>query len=141
MVGVGGLFKGFCVAAETLSRKPETIELTDCSNFVAGVAVHYRVRADQGKTILVLVDVMDGYLPTVGVVAQFTFGAIFASMQIGMAVLALVGGVGELQIGMAVTTRDSSVTPTKRKPGARMIKFDFVLDHFPVRGRVAGCAG
>lgn len=57
------------MTADALRRKTESIELPNRSNFVAGIAIHHRVRANQGKTILVLIDAVDRYLPAIGVVA------------------------------------------------------------------------
>ena len=57
------------MTADALRRKTETIELSNRPNFVAGIAIHDRVRANQGKTILVLINVVDRYLPAIGVVA------------------------------------------------------------------------
>jgi hypothetical protein len=98
------------------------------------------VRADQRKSILVFVDVMDRYLPTITVVAQFAFCAVFAPMQIGVAVLAFVRRIGEFEIGMAVAACDSCVASAKRKACARMVKLDLALDHLPIRGGMAGGA-
>ena len=56
--GVGGL-ESFRVAAVALGRESEPVELSDRSHFVAGIAVHHRVCANQRETILVLIDVMD----------------------------------------------------------------------------------
>ena len=49
-----------------------------------------------------LIDVVNGNLPTVGVVAEFTLRPILAAMQIGVAVLALYRGVAEVKILVAV---------------------------------------
>ena len=83
-----GLAVHVLVAADTLGREPEAIELPDCSYFVTSVTIHGCVSADQGKTILVLIDVVGGNLPAIGVMAEFTLGAVFAAMQIGVTVLA-----------------------------------------------------
>src|SRR5580704_1642459 len=100
---VGG-FRCFCVATEAFGRKAEAVELSDGPHFVAGIAVHHRVRANERKTILVLVDVMDRYLPAVCVVAQLTLRAVLAPMEISMTVLALVRSISEFQIPVAVAT-------------------------------------
>jgi hypothetical protein len=47
------------------------------------------VSADQRESILMLIDVVNGNLPTIGVVAEFTLRAVLAAMKIGVAVLAL----------------------------------------------------
>lgn len=56
-----------------------------------------------------------------------------------MAVLAFIGGIGEFQIGMAIATCHSGVTPAKREPGLGMIEFDLALNDLPVsRGMTRG---
>ena len=62
-------------------------------------------------------------------------------MKVGVAVLALVGGVGEIQIGVAIAAGHRGVPSAKRETGLRMIELDLVLDDFPVRDGVARIAG
>jgi len=56
------------MATYALRRQAESIELPDSSYFVTGVAVHNRMRANEWKPVLMLVDVMNRDLPAVGVV-------------------------------------------------------------------------
>lgn len=69
MIGRDGFVKGFLVTTDALGRKTETIELSDGSHFVAGIAVDHGMCANERETILVLIDAVDGYLPAIGVVA------------------------------------------------------------------------
>ncbi len=140
MIGRSRFCKCLRMAAEAFGRKSESVELANGSNLVAGIAVHHRVRPDQWEPVLVFVDVVDGDLPAVVVVAQFALGAILASMQIGVAVLALVRGVGEFQIGVAVTACHGSMAPAQGEAGARVIESDPGLNNFPIRRRMAGNA-
>jgi len=127
------------MTADALRRKTEAIELANRSRFVTGIAIHHGVRANQGKTILVLINVVDRYLPAIGVVAQLALRSVLAAMQVGMAVLALVGGVRELQVGMAIATCHSGVTSAKREAGFGMIELDLALNNLPVsRGMTRG---
>jgi hypothetical protein len=141
MIRAFGCIEGFRVAAVALGGKPKAIELPNRPHLVARIAVHHRVRANQRKTILVLVDVMNRHLPSIGVVAQFAFGAVLATMQIGMTVLAFVGSIGELQIRVAVPACHSHMASLQSETGLRMIELDAVLDHLPIRGCVAVDAG
>ena len=140
MIRSGGCFKVFCVATEAFGRKAEAVELPDGPHFVAGIAVHHCVRADERKTILVLVDVMDRYLPAVCVVAQLALRAVLAPMQIGMTVLTLVRSISEFQIRVAVAACDHRVASPQGKPRLCMVEFDLVRDYLPVRRGVAGDA-
>jgi len=64
-----GLFEILGMAAVTIGGEPEAIELPHRPRLVAGIAVHHGMGPDQGKPVLVFVDVVDGDLPTIGVVA------------------------------------------------------------------------
>ena len=140
MIGREGLVKGFLVAADALGGKTEAIELSNSSHFVAGIAINHCVRANQGETVLVLIDAMNGYLPTVGVVAQFAFRAILAAMQVGMAVLALIGSICKLQIGVAIPACDDCMASAQRKAGSCVIEFDLALNYLPICRGVTGGA-
>ena len=87
------------------------------------------------------VDVVDRDLPAIGVVTEFALGAVFAAMQVGVAVLALVGGVGKFQIRVAVAASHGGMASTQRKAGLRVIEPDFAGNHLPVDGRVTCVAG
>jgi len=88
VIGICGFAKCTQVAARAFGRESEAIELADRTNLVTGVAVHNSVRSDQGKSILMFIDVVNGDLPAVGVVAKFALRAVLAPMQIRMTVLA-----------------------------------------------------
>ena len=115
--------------------------IRDSPHLVAGIAVHYRVRADQRKTILVLVDVMNRDLPAICVVAQFALGAVLAPMQIRMAILAFVWGIGEFQICVAVAAGHHGVASSQGKARLGMVELDLVRDYLPSLRGVAGNAG
>jgi hypothetical protein len=91
---------------------------------------------DQRKSILMLIDVVNGNLPTIGVVAEVTLGAILAAMQIGVAVLALDGGVAEIEVLVAVGALHSGVPATQRKLGFRMVEFKFGAQRLPALSAV-----
>ena len=88
MIGIRGFSKCAQVATHAFGRESEAIELADRTNLVTGVAVHNSVRSDQGKSILMFIDVVNGDLPAVGIVAKFALRAVLAPMQIRMTVLA-----------------------------------------------------
>ena len=134
------LIESLGMAVVAIGGESEAIELPYRSHLVAGIAVHHGMGPDQGKAVLVLVDVVDGDLPAIGVVAQLALGAILAAMQIGMAILALVGSVGEIEIGVTVTAGDRGMPAAERKSRLGVIEFDLALDDLPVRGGVAGNA-
>lgn len=89
------------MAAHTLRRQCLPVELSDGPRFVARVTIHNRVRADEREAILMLVDVVHRHHPAVDVVTQIALRTIFASMNVGMAVLALLAGVCEDRVDVA----------------------------------------
>lgn len=136
MAGGRGLAKGGYVTAHAFGGEPEAVELANRADLVAGVAVNGRMSADQRKSILMLIDVVNGNLPPIGVVAEVTLGAILAAMQIGVAVLALDGGVAEIEILVAVDALHFRVPATQRKLGFRMVEFKFGAQRLPALSAV-----
>ncbi len=136
MAGGSGFAKGGYVTAHAFGGEPEAVELTNRADLVAGVAVDGRMSTDQRKSILMLIDVVNGNLPTIGVVAEATLGAILAAMQIGVATLAFDGGVAEIEILMAIDALHFRVPATQRKLGSRMVEFEFGAQRLPVLSAV-----
>jgi hypothetical protein len=77
------------VTTHAFGGEPEAVELSDRADLVTGIAVYGCMSADQRESILVLINVVYGNLPAVGVMAELTLRAILAAMQICVAVLAL----------------------------------------------------
>jgi len=119
------------MAARAFGRKPKAIELADCTNLVAGVAVDGSVSSDQGKSILMFIDVMNGNLPAIGIVAECALRAVFAPMQICMAVLALYGCAAENEILVALGTLHLCVSATQGKLSPRVVEFDLGAQRLP----------
>ena len=122
MVGSRGFAKGGEMATHTFGGEAKAIELPDCADFVAGVAIHSGVGSDQGKTILMFVDVVNGDLPAIRIVAELALGAVFAAMQIGVAILTLQWSVAENKVLVAISTLNFCVPAAQRKAGFRMIE-------------------
>jgi hypothetical protein len=83
------------VATRALGRQSLPIERTHRPHFVAGIAIHHRVRPNQREAILVLINVVNGDLPPGIAMACIALRRIFASMNIRVAVLALVDRLRE----------------------------------------------
>ena len=141
MAGGSGLAKGGYVTTHAFGGEPEAVELSDRADLVAGVAVYGRMSTDQRKSILMLIDVVNGNLPTIGVVAEVTLGAILAPMQIGVAVLALDRGVAEIEILVAIDALHFCVPATQRELSLRMVEFEFGAQRPPALSVVTLLAG
>jgi hypothetical protein len=113
------------VTAHAFGGESEAVKLADRADPVAGVAVYGCMSADQRESILMLIDAVNGNLPAVGVVAEFTLRAILAAMQIGVAVLALYRGVAEIKILVAIDTLHFRVPAMQGKLSFRMVEFEF----------------
>jgi hypothetical protein len=60
-------------------------------------------------------------------------------MEVGVAVLALIGSIGKFQVGMTIAACDGGVSSSERKAGPGVVELDFVLDYLPVgRGVASG---
>lgn len=92
--------------------------------------------ADQRKAVLVPIDVVNGNLPAVWVVAEFALCSILAAMKISVAILTLVRDVAEIKISVAIHALHYRVTPTQREPGLRMFEFEFGPDWLPALSAV-----
>jgi len=88
VIGICGFAKCTQVAARAFGRESEAIELADRTNLVAGIAVDSSVRSNQGKSILMFINVVNGDLPAIGIVAKAALRAVLAAMQIRVAILA-----------------------------------------------------
>lgn len=131
MIGVPRFAEGVQVATHTLRRKPEPVELPDSANFMARVTIHHRMRADQRKSILVLVDVVDRDLPAIWVMAQFALRPILSAMKICMAVLTLFWHMAEYEVGMTIHALYLRVPSVQRKIGSRMLELHSCSQRLP----------
>ena len=120
---------GFCfleivhVATGALGRQPLPVERTYRPHLVAGIAIHHRVRPNQREAILMLIDfVANGNLPPGIPMACIALRSIFASMNIGVAVLALVDRLREYEIAVTIHAADFRVHPAQRKSRLAMLK-------------------
>jgi len=102
MVRIIRLAEDIHVATHAFRGKAKAIELPDRADFVAGIAIDHGMGANQREAILVLIDVVNGDLPAIRVVAEFAFRAVLAAMKIRVTVLTLIRGIAELQVGVAV---------------------------------------
>jgi len=129
--------RGFCsleivhVAAGALGRQSLPVERTHCPHLVAGIAIHHRVRPNQREAILMLIDVVNGNLPSGIAMACIALRRILPSMNVRVAVLALVDRLREYEIGVAIHAADFRVQPAERKSRLAMIKLRHRANRLP----------
>ncbi len=92
------------VAGRALGRK--ALELAHGSAFVAGLALDGGMSADQGETVLVLLDGGKIDLPTFDGVALLAIGAQFSSVDVGVAIGAILSYIGKDPLQVALRASD-----------------------------------
>lgn len=102
MIRGSRLLKRFQMATDAVGGQALPIELSDCSHFVARVAIHHGVSPDQRKAVLMLVDIVNGDLPAIHPVTQVALSTVLAAMKVGVAVLTLLSDIAEHGIDVAL---------------------------------------
>lgn len=141
MVGIARFSERAHMATHALGRKSEAIELPYRANFMARITIHHGMRADQGKSILVLIDVVNRYLPAICVMAQLAFRPIFSAMEIRVAVLTFFWHVAKYQIRVTIDALYFRVSAAQRESRLRVLEFHFRPQRLPPLLRVTLLAG
>jgi hypothetical protein len=89
---------------------------------MARITIHHCVRSYQGKTVLMLVDVVHRNCPAVGRVTQVALSAVFPPVDVSMTVLTLLTGVRENWVNVTLLASDFRVHSAQRKWSLRMIE-------------------
>jgi hypothetical protein len=97
--------------------------------------------ADERKTILMLIDVVNRYLPAICVVAQFAFRAILPAMQVRMAVLTFFWHVAEVEVGVTINALYYRVATAQREPRLGVLELHFLPQRLPSLLRVTLLTG
>lgn len=124
-----------------ITRGGEAYELSAGRSLVARLAGERGVRPDQGKAVLVLLNVLDGNLPSFHGVARFTLGAHLAAMNIGMAVSAFLSNVSEYKFRVTLCATNLGMHPAQRVRRLVVIEVRYGPDRLPVDAGMAGLAG
>jgi len=128
------------VAAGAIGRQALPVKLSYRAYAVAGVTVSYRMCADQRKSVLMLIDGVDGNLPPVDPVTNVALRAVFPAMNVGVAVLALTANIGENRIHVTFLTRHLHVHTAQGVTGLAVVKLRIAANRSPRCCRVAPLA-
>jgi hypothetical protein len=120
-----------------IALRGQALKLSGGRSFVAGGTIQRCVGAHQGKTVLVLVDLLRGNLPALYAVALLTTGAELTLVDIRVAIGALVTYIRKYRFDVALGAGDSLMQPTQRVPGLIVVKFRRVSDRLPSAKGVA----
>ena len=98
-------------------------ELARGRAFVAGVAGHCGVGADQRKAVLMVADGGERHLPALHGVARFTLRPKLAPVNIGVAITAPGADVRENQTDVALRATHPRMESPQRVTGLAVVKF------------------
>lgn len=111
------------------------------SSLVARIAIHRRVRAGQGKAIVVLLHFPNGNLPSANGMALLAVCSQLALVDVGMAILAPLSHAGEYGPDVTLGAGDGLVHTSQRIFGLVVVEFGNGANRSPRIGCVAILAG
>jgi hypothetical protein len=123
------------------ARSRQALILSHGSVLVTLLAFHHRMRPEQWKPVEVLFDRLNRYIPTQDGVALGAVGAELTSMNISMAVRAVLAHIGEDRLYVALRAVHFFVHAAKGISRGVVIEFRDGADRAPTRARVAILAG
>src|SRR3982074_2447447 len=109
------------MAGNAFGRK--TLELTNCRAFVTVLALHRGVSAEKRKAILVILNLLNGIVPTKNGVAPRAVRAHFPLVNIGVAILTILAHICEDRFYVALRALNFLVHAAQRI--ARFIVVEF----------------
>lgn len=124
-----------CVARIAIGRKP--LELAHRRSLVAGSALHQRMSANQGESVVMVLDRLKRYLPALDCMALLAIRSELATMQVRVAVGALSAYVLEDETCMALPTAHVDMHSTQRITRLIVIELRHAADRLPVGECVA----
>src|SRR5690242_16504695 len=110
MVGVGCLLEIACVAGIALRR--DSLGLADGCARVTVVALQGSVGADQRESVLVVLNVLNGDVPTLDGVALLATGAHLPAVNVSVTIRTLISDIRKNWLGVALGTGHALVHPT-----------------------------
>ena len=139
VTGDGGFLVILRMARITLSG--ESLKLSHRSSLVAGITIQSSVRADQRKTVLMIVDLLYGNLPALHRMALLTRSAKLALVNVRVTVGAFRSYVGENWLDVTLRASHSFVHAAQRETSLVVIKLRNIPDGLPSAQSMAVLAG
>jgi len=115
--------------------------LANCRALVASGAIERCVRSEQWKTILVLLDLLDGDLPSLDRVALLAGCPELTLVNVRVTVRASLAHIAEHGFGVALRTSHTLVHPAQREASLIVVEFRDRPDRFPAADGMAVLAG
>ena len=139
MVRIRGLIKIREMAGNAFGGK--TLELTHCRALVAVLALHRGVCAEKRKAILVILNLLNGIVPTKNRVALRAVRPHFPLVNISVAILTVLAHVCKYRFYVALRALNFLVHAAQWIPCFIVIKFRDGADGAPASSGVAVLAG
>lgn len=117
------------------------LELAIRRALVASLAIDRGVRSSQGKTIIVLLNVLNGNLPSTHRMTLLAIRSKLALVNVGVAILATLAHVRKDRLAVALRASHRCMHAAKRIPGLVVIEFRHGTNRFPRAGGVAVLTG
>jgi len=124
-----------------IALRLQSLELSCRGAPMTGGAVQRRVRAQQGKSVEVILNGLNGHFPAGHGVALLAIRPHLAPMNIRVAVRASCADVGEHGLGMALRASHTLVHSAERVTSRLMIELGNTTDGFPACRGVTVLAG
>lgn len=131
MIRRRGLLKGLQVTTDALIGEALTVKFPDGSGPMTGVAIHGGMSANQRKAVLMLVDRMHRYLPSVDAMADITLAAVFVAVDVDVTILALPAGVSQNRIRVAIAAWNLHVHAAQRELRVAVVEFGVAPRRLP----------
>ena len=136
MVGICGLLELRLMARDAGSGK--TCKLAGSSPLMTCITGQCRMRPNQGKSVLMLLDIFNRDLPAFNGVTFFAFRPHLSAMDIGVAVGARVPDIGEHQLRMTLRAGTyGCVHAAQRVSGFAVIEVRYRANRLPTHTSVA----
>ncbi len=124
-----------------IALRRHRLEAAIGSAFVTGVAVDGRMSSGQRKTIRMLLDLLDGNLPSADRVALLAIGAQLALVNVGVAILTALAHAGENHLDVTLCAGYRGVHTAQGIPRLVMVELGNRADRPPAVCGVAVLAG
>jgi len=135
VVGIGGFLKIRQVARHACGRKPQ--EIAGGGVLMALIAFHDCMRAEQRKSIEVLLNRLSGHLPAENCMALSAVASELTTVHVRVAIRAVLAHIGEDRLDVALRAGDFLVQPAERIARGVVIEFGNRPDRAPTRVGVA----
>lgn len=139
VIRIGSLLEIRQVAGDAGRR--QALELANCGALVTVLTLYGGMRSQQWKTILVILDLLDGNVPALHGVALLAVRTHLSLVNVGVAVRAVFSDVCEYRLHVTFRAFHFLVHAAQRVFGFVMVKFGDGADRAPTRGCMAVFAG